>query len=183
MVDLIAKTPCAGLLPQTIGALELTELDLGPMTSIAPYKGQSKTASEALKTAHQVALPKPNRTTSKDGVTAIWFGLDQALLVGAAPDSMLANYASLTNQSDSWAVVQLKGAGAADALARLVSIDLRASHFKRGHTARCDLMHMMASVTKTGADSFQIMVFRSMAQTLVHDLTRAMQAISARDIA
>jgi len=42
---------------------------------------------------------------------------------------------------------------------------------------------MMASVTKTGADSFQIMVFRSMAKTLVHDLTTAMGNVNARVIA
>jgi sarcosine oxidase subunit gamma len=39
---------------------------------------------------------------------------------------------------------------------------------------------MMASITRIGAQSFQIMVFRSMARTLVHDLKTAMEAVAAR---
>jgi len=37
----------------------------------------------------------------------------------------------------------------------------------------------MASLTKTGENAFQIMVFRSMAETLVHDLKTAMEGVAA----
>jgi sarcosine oxidase subunit gamma len=59
-------------------------------------------------------------------------------------------------------------------------VDLRPQVFKRGHTLRTELKHMMASITRIGAQSFQIMVFRSMARTLVHDLKTAMEAVAAR---
>ena len=39
---------------------------------------------------------------------------------------------------------------------------------------------MMASITRLGADDFQIMVFRSMAATLVGELKTAMEAVAAR---
>jgi sarcosine oxidase gamma subunit len=39
---------------------------------------------------------------------------------------------------------------------------------------------MNGSVTRTGADTFLVMVFRSMAGTLLHDLQRAMESIAAR---
>lgn len=183
MVDLKALSPCAGLLPVTKGTVTLSELDLGAMTSIAPFKGQQKAVSDAMKEAHGVAYPAANRMNSKSGVQALWFGQGQALLTGAQADASLQGLAALTDQSDAWTVVELKGEHAADVLARLVSIDLRPSEFKRGHSVRCELMHMMASLTKTGADSFQIMVFRSMAKTLVHDLTTAMSNVNARVIA
>ncbi len=180
MIDLNPVSPCAGLLPIKIGALRLTEAEAGTITSLSPYKGREDTLSDALKAAHGMAFPAPNRTTGKDGSRAIWFGLRQALLLGPVPDAALAKHAALTDQSDGWSVVRLSGPGAADVLARLVPLDLRDGHFRNGHTARTDLMHMAASLTRISADSWQIMVFRSFAQTLAHDLKTAMQGVAAR---
>ncbi len=180
MAELIAKTPCAGLLPLTIGTCSLTEVDLGTLTSVAPFAKGGKPASDALKAAHGMALPGPNRATGKDGARAIWFGQDMVLLAGPAPDKGLAKHAALTDQTDAWASVHLTGAGAEDVLARLVPVDMRASVFKRGHTARTQLMHMNASITRTGADTFLILAFRSMAGTLVHDLKTAMESVAAQ---
>ncbi|MBY6139230.1 sarcosine oxidase subunit gamma [Leisingera daeponensis] len=180
MAELIAKSPCDGLLPATIGGMSLTEEHPGAMWAIAPFNGQLKVLGKALEAAHGMAFPAPNRATGKAGSRAVWFGRDMALLMGPAPDAGLAKHAALTDQSDAWAVVRLEGQGAEDVLARLVPVDLRPQVFKRGHTARTELKHMMASVTRTGPQSFQIMVFRSMAKTLVHDLKTAMEAVAAR---
>ncbi|MBQ4826265.1 MULTISPECIES: sarcosine oxidase subunit gamma [unclassified Leisingera] len=180
MAELIAKSPCEGLVPATIGGMSLTEEHPGAMWTVAPFKGQQEALSKALETAHGMAFPAANRATGKAGSRAVWFGRDMALLMGLAPDAKLAGHAALTDQSDAWAVVRLEGAGAEDVLARLVPVDLRNQVFKRGHTARTELKHMMASVTRTGPQAFQIMVFRSMAKTLVHDLKTAMEAVAAR---
>ncbi|WP_299782572.1 sarcosine oxidase subunit gamma [uncultured Roseobacter sp.] len=180
MVDLLAKSPCAGLLPITIGAVSVTEIDLGHLTSIAPYRGMTVTASDAFTAAHDMSYPAANRATGKEGARALWFGRDMVLLAGPPPDPTLAGTAALTDQSDAWASVTVTGEGAEEVLARLVPIDLRAAHFKRGHTARTLIMHMNGSVTRTGADSFLILVFRAMAGTLVHDLKQAMEAVAAR---
>ena len=180
MIELIAKTPCDGLLPLNIGSTTLSEDDPGVMTSIAAFKGQGKNLSTALKKAHGMALPAPNRTTGKAGGRAVWFGHGMILLQGAKADKSLAKHAALTDQSDGWAVVRLTGTGARDVLARLTPVDLRDSVFKRGHTARTELAHMMASITRMGAQSWQIMVFRGFAATLVHDLRRAMLSVAAR---
>ncbi|WP_293573106.1 sarcosine oxidase subunit gamma [Phaeobacter sp.] len=180
MVELREKSPCDGLLPLSIGALTVTELALGQVTSIAPYPGQLDQVRADMSETHGLRWPAANRSQSKQGVRLLWFGRDQALLIGQAADPKLAGHAALVDQSDGWACVALEGPGAEDVLARLCSIDLRPSVFKRGHSARCDLRHMMASVTRLGTQRFQIMVFRSMAQTLVHDLKTAMEAVAAR---
>lgn len=180
MADLIAKTPCAGLLPLTVGSVSVSEVDTGTMTIVSPYHGQDKRVSEALKAAHGVALPAPNRSTSKGDARAVWFGMGQVLLMGPTVAPELTEHAALSDQSDAWAVVRLDGDGAEDVLARLVPVDLRKPGFKRGHTARTEVQHMMASVTRVGDRAFQIMVFRSMAATLVHDLKMAMEAVAAR---
>lgn len=180
MVDLKPKTPLDGVVPITIGAMTLREVSVGCLTSLAPYKGQTKAVSDALKAAHGMAFPAPNRATGKDGARAIWFGRDQAVLLGPEPDVGLARLCAVTDQSDAWAVVELSGAAARDVLARLTPIDMRDSQFKRGHTARTDIMHMAGSITRIGADSFLILVFRSMAQTLLHDLEKAMAGVASR---
>ncbi len=178
--ELVAETPCAGLLPLRIGALTAAEADLGTLSLLMPYQKQSRALSAALKEAHGMALPGPNRSTGKAGARAIWFGRDQVLLAGPAPDAGLAAHAAVSDQSDAWACISLQGAGAEDVLARLVPVDLRSGTFKRGHTVRTLIGHMNGSVTRTAQDTFVLLVFRSMAATLVHELKEAMETQAAR---
>ncbi|MCV3272609.1 sarcosine oxidase subunit gamma [Roseobacter sinensis] len=180
MGELVGTSPCAGVLPLTIGDVQAVEVELGHLTSIAPFAGQATAASVALEAAHGMPLPKANCTTGKEGARAIWFGRDMALLAGPTCDPAVAKHAALTDQSDAWAAVTLSGPSAEDVLARLVPVDLRSVSFKRGHTARTLLKHMNGSVTRLGPESFLILVFRSMARTLAHDLKEAMEAVAAR---
>ena len=169
MVDLIAKSPCAGLLPLTHGTVTATEVDPGPVTLIQPLRG-----------ADLSGLPGPNETIAQKGARLIWFGRGHVLLIGGAPDPALAQTAALVDQSDAYAWVRVDGAGAADVLARLIPLDLRAAAFPPGATARTDISHMAGSVTRLEDGGFLLAVFRSMAATLVHDLKTAMQALAAR---
>ncbi|WP_321170030.1 sarcosine oxidase subunit gamma [Sedimentitalea xiamensis] len=102
------------------------------------------------------------------------------MLAGSEPAPGLSGHAVLVDQSDAWAVVRLQGPQATDVLARLVPVDLRPRHFKRGHTVRTDLMRMNVSITRVADAAFLIMAFRSMAATLVHDLKTAMEGVAAR---
>ena len=180
MAELLAKSPCDGLLPVTHGSVTLSEMDMTHLTSVAPYKGRDADVSDTLRQVHGMAFPAPNRATGKEGARAVWFGREQALLIGPSPDAALSANAAVSDQSDAWALVRLEGADCEDVLARLVPVDLRQSVFKRGHTVRTQLQHMTVSITRTGDNAFLIMTFRSMAKTLVHDLETAMQGVAAR---
>ncbi|WP_170475982.1 sarcosine oxidase subunit gamma [Ruegeria arenilitoris] len=180
MVNLIAKSPCHGILPITIGSVTLSEEDVGVIHSVSPYKGQKKALSVAMKSAYGMAYPAANRSAGKAGARIVWFGHAQAMLMGPEPNRELSELAAVVDQTDAWAVVRLEGPAVEDVLARLVPVDLRSTSFKRGHTARTLLFHMSASVTRVGEKAFQIMVFRSMAHTLVHDLKRAMEGVASR---
>ncbi|WP_424986488.1 sarcosine oxidase subunit gamma [Microbulbifer sp. S227A] len=150
------------------------------MSGIAPFKGRQDRVAQVLKAAHGLDFPEPNRSSGGAGGRVIWFARGQVMLLGADPDPALAAHAALTDQSDAWAVVTLEGETAEDVLARLVPVDLRRAAFEIGHTLRAQVLHMNASITRIGADCFQIMVFRSMAETLVHDLRSAMEGVAAR---
>lgn len=178
MVKLAAKSPLDDLAPGTIGTCTVTEVDLGTLTSVAPFQGQG--IADAFNAAHGMAWPSHGRATGKEGSRAIWFGRNVVLLAGPDADPILGRHAALTDQTDAWATVTLSGVHAEDVLARLVPLDISAATFKRGHTARTQIQHMAGSVTRIGNDTFLLMVFRSMAGTLVHDLERAMASVAAR---
>lgn len=176
MVKLIANTPCAEMLPQVIGTVELSEVDTGRVTLVAPLKGKQKEVSDQLKSALGVGFPAPNRVLGTVP-RVMWCGMGQALVMGApCPDLP----AACVDHSDAWAFVQIAGADAEAVLARLTPIDLRASTFKRGHTARTLIGHMAGGVTRLGTRSFEVMVMRSMAATLMHDLMQAAENIASR---
>lgn len=178
MVELIAKSPCEGLLPKEIGSVTLSEDVFDAITSVAPFRGQAKAVSDALKSQIGAALPGANRTTGKAQSRAVWSGRGQALILGPALKPIKG--AAMTDQTDAWACVTVEGTDARAVLARLVPIDLRDASFKRGHAARTQVMHMNIVLMRTGAERFGIMAFRSMAGTLVHDLETAMEAVAAR---
>ncbi|MFV2053123.1 sarcosine oxidase subunit gamma [Aliiroseovarius sp. YM-037] len=176
MTELTAKTPCDGLLPITIGDCTLSEVEPDRITSVAFYDGQEKAVGKAL----GLPIPPPNRTTGKGNARAIWFGQGVAMVLGAPVPGDVAKYAAITDQSDAWAVMRLEGAAAEDILARLVPVDLRLAKFAVGSTARTELQHMMASITRVDEHAFEVMVMRSFARTAVHDLEGPMRTLSAR---
>jgi len=183
VTDLTETTPCAGLGPVTAGALRLTEAEPGRVTVMAAYKGQSAALGRALKRAHGLGWPAPGAVIVGDGGRVQWFGPEMALLLGPEPDAELAKHAALTDQSDAWAVLTLEGPGAAATMARLTPLDLRESAFGPGRTARTEVAHMAGAVTRAGAETFEIMAFRSMAASLVHEVVLAMRRVAARGAA
>jgi sarcosine oxidase subunit gamma len=176
----LAQSPCEGLLPITRGGVTLSELALGPVTSVAPFRGQGAAVSALLKKTLGLSFPEAGQTATSGQARIVWSGRGRTLLIGVEAPEGLADLAALTNQSDAQAVVQIEGAGVEAVLARLVPVDLRIEAFPTGATARTLLGHLTVSVTRTGKIRFEIMAFRSMAQTLVHDLDRAMTHIAGR---
>ncbi len=180
MIELTARSPFNGTLPLSVGALNLSQVDAGQMTALSPRKGQGKALASAFKQAHGIAWPGPGRISGREGCRALWFGHSHVLLMGPVPDATLCQHAAMVDQSDAWGVVRIEGAGVRDALARLTPLDLRETQFKRGHTARSEIADMPASVTRIGAQSYQVMVFRAMAGTLVEEIEVAMRGVAAR---
>lgn len=181
MVELASLSPCSELpLPLSHGHAHLHEVDLGPLASLAPFKDQQKAVSDTLQKKYGVGYPAPNEVQMRGAVKILWFGRDMALIAGVQPDPQLHRLAAITDQSDAWVAVELSGKNSVDVLARLVPVDMRATVARQGSTVRTLLGHMNASITPMGSDTFLILVFRSMAETLVHELQEAMEAVAAR---
>ena len=171
MVNLIAKSPCDGALPMEKGSLTLSAGPTVPITSVAPFIGQEAAVSAALRSEIGAAFPNPGCVTGESDAQVVWSGLGQALVLGpvVAPDG-----AAITDQSDAWTWLVLEGAQARDALAFVTPLDLRDSIFKPGQAARSLLGHMSCLFWRTGAERYEMLVFRSMAHTAIHELSTAM---------
>lgn len=178
MPSLIEKSACDGLLPLSTGGLTLSALPPARIASVAPLAGRSRALRAALKRIG-LGWPEPGRSRATADSTILWTGQAQAFLIGADPEP-LGGLAALTDQSDGWARMRLAGPGAEAVLARLVPLDLRPTVFPEGQVARTGLNHMMTILIRSGAQSFDIMVLRSMAASAVHDLGQAMEAVTAR---
>jgi len=175
--ELIAKTALDGR-AVTHGALRLAEVDAGPITSIALFPGQQDAATLAL-AAMGLGFPAPNSVVAgANGARLVWTGRDQAFLIGASvPD---ISGAAVTDQSGGWTCLSLTGPKVADVLMRLVPLDLRVPAFPVGRAVRAGLNHMNMVLIRSAEDSFEIMVFRSMARTAWHEIEAAMSAVLAR---
>jgi heterotetrameric sarcosine oxidase gamma subunit len=181
VVELYTQSALKEVLPIEKRGTSLIEVIPAYITSIMPHKGREKALAEALKKAHDLVLPAIGRSNGKADLSIIWTGRGQYMLIGDKTAARgLARSASLIDQSDSWATVLLSGPSAAAVLARLCPLDLGKTTFKPGHTARTEVAHMMAVVTRAES-GFGIMVLRSFAHTMVHHLTQAMESVAAQE--
>jgi sarcosine oxidase subunit gamma len=178
MTRLVERSAAHGLLPIVRGGATLSERVPEAITSVAPFRGREAAVSKALKAACGVALPAPGRAEAKGAAVCLWSGRGQALLLGPAPGALEG--AALTDQGDAWAVLRIEGPAAEAVLARLVPLDLRAAAFPEGAAARTMLFHMMLAIRRAGPQAFELMVFRSMAATAVHELDTAMRSVAAQ---
>ena len=176
MPELIAKSALEGR-SLSLGGVNLAEVEVGPIFSIAVFPGGGKTVARGLKSLG-LAFPAPNSFVEKAGARIVWTGRYQAFLMGVAPPAL--DGAAVTDQSDGWAVLALSGASAVDVLARLVPMDLRLSACPVGSALRTQVNHMNAVILRTGDHSFEAMVFRSMAQSAWHELETATHMVEAR---
>ena len=177
MPELIAKPSLDGQGPLTLVGTTLAPVNLGPITSNAPFPGQIKAADKALKPL-DLTFPAPGTTAAKGAARMVWTGPDQAFLIGAEPPA-LAGIAAITDQSGGWSALRLSGPRSADVLARLCPVDFRPSSFKSGQSARAQLGHMNA-VFWAEDDAILILTFRSMAQTAWDECAHALTALAAR---
>ena len=180
MARLLETNPFNATLPMEIGATRIEMADLGPVTAILPYNGREDALSEALARHHGIGWPKPRRSVIKGEARIVWSGMEQAMLIGVAADGRLGEHAALIDQSDAWAAVRISGEASRDVLARLCPLDLNPQVFRRGHAARSLIGHMSSLIHREGDTRYLVMTFRSMADTLAHELQEAMTSVAAR---
>ena len=166
MAKLIATGPFDGRLPLEGRGVVVEAADFEPMTLVIAARGTAPKVSG-------LTFPEPGEVRSSGTKRLIWMGPGQALLCGA--EAPKAEPLVTMDHSDAWAVARVSGDAGPDVLSRLVPLDLRVTVFPVGSTARTLIGHMTGSVIRIDEITLDLIVMRSMAGTLVHDLERALR--------
>ncbi|MGH1413679.1 MAG: sarcosine oxidase subunit gamma [Pelagimonas sp.] len=150
------------------------------MSLLAPFPKQLDQLNEAMERDLGFGFPKPGEMQCAGDIRCQWFGHNQAMLTGDHAQKDWQTMGLVTDQSDAWVVLLVQGLLVQEVLARLFPIDLATDQFPVGHTARSQCGHLNVCVSRTADCSFEIMAFRSMAQSLKHELTTAATLVAAR---
>jgi sarcosine oxidase subunit gamma len=151
-------------------------LEPRPAIGRPPFQGDGFSIQEigdrsvlSLATASPPAeWPEPGNSTDWQGGRLIRLGPDQGFwLGGQAIDPPDGFY--ITDQSDSWAIVALKGDNALRVMERLCPLDL--ARWPIGAAARSMLEHLAVIVVKSGDTEFELLSPRSTALDFWHALT------------
>ncbi len=137
-----------------------------------------KRAAKAVKSAFGSDLPSASQTATAEGVTLLWLGPDEWMIVGdpvtetALTEKLAAALGDTPHQiaavSDYYTTVSVSGARARDALSKLTTLDLHERSFKSGEV-RGSVFAKAAAVlhmTGDGPPSFDLHIRASMADYL-----------------
>ena len=180
MVDfaLTARTPLGGY-AETFGGVTLAEAGGLSLVSAAVPLGGDDAFAAALAEGLGASRPATGESSSADRYGARILGMqpDQIFILFEAPDpdraaetvsDALGPAAYVTDQSDSWAMLRIAGAGARAALERICMLDLDDAAFPEGRVARTVMEHLAVIVLRDGPNSFLLMSPRSSARSFLH---------------
>jgi heterotetrameric sarcosine oxidase gamma subunit len=184
--SLIARGGFAGLPgpPSAAAAIRVTERNELGIATFLVRRGQRAALGERWRKYFNAELPNGPTFVASNGVSVTatspdsWLAIQQTTVNTWARslEVALSGCASVTDQSDGYAVLRLEGPQVRATLAKLVPIDLHERTFPVGATAGTLAAHIGAFLWRNadGADGqpvFEIAVTRSMAASFWHALT------------
>lgn len=186
MVNLtLEAAPILGGYNKRMGSTRLRERDDLAMVSVAIPLGDDASFASALSAGHGLAMPEPTRATISGQMTGLKIAPDQLMLIfpHSTPDAVDAVRSRLpigylTDQTDSWVVLEMTGPQCHAALERLSMVDLSDDAFPVGAFARTTMEHMGALVLRTKA-GFLLMSASSSAASFAHALETSLKNVSA----
>ena len=126
------------------------------LASIAAHRQRSDALTDAVSARYSVTLPDAGLRVDGEDITFIWAGQEQwfassARSHGVDLDSALreavGDYASITDQSDAWCQMALRGDGAYAVLERLCALDLHPDEFPVASAARTVMEHLSVQIS------------------------------------
>lgn len=177
-LSLVAQAPLGGY-RRKFDRATLVEIDDKALVSIAIPLGAEETLTQSIWSAYKALLPDQGLSSIDRPGSTLFLRLqrDQIFLLmtycrdpAKVVASTLGNVAYYTDQSDSWAVLELSGLGCLAALERICMLDLSPSVFPVGAVARTTMEHLSVVVYRERMDSFLLMSPRSSAKSFLHTI-------------
>ena len=158
------------------------------MASLGAFQGASAALDDVIKRTYGVSLPTSPHGVEGKGVSFLWFGPSQWLAIADRVQGrdlevelakIVEGLASVVDQTDARAVVEVSGPWAREVLATGVPIDLDVSVFRRDHVAITHASHIGVLIYHRDVDTYQISMFRSFADSFAEWIFEAGAAHSA----
>lgn len=145
------------------------------IAQVAALGDPAETAERLSKHFGLTITPAPNRAVAAGGLTVLWHGPGQWLIVRAPAATQLADElvalfgedAAVVDLGHARSGLRFEGDGVRDVLARGTSIDLRPAHFSPGACALTALGKIGALLHAVAPDTIDLYVGRSYAQALI----------------
>lgn len=171
----------------TRGDTRIWECPPMSIVSISTPLGGKQYLDDQLNLAFGIRLPATGKVSRK-GDTLALLGLqsDQCFLIGNEqwPDPvahvalLLDNCAYLTDQSDSWAALSIKGPLSRSALERVCPIDIAVGVFDISCVARTAMEHLSVIIEQPEPDTFRLYSPRSSAQNFAEIICTSLDHVA-----
>ena len=179
-----ATTPLDGR-SITIGKTALWVQADRPLYSLSIPLGGDAAFEASLASSFGLSRPAPGQFTESDTFRLCGLAQDQFFLIAQRaeqPDAsalaaLLGTAAYVTDQSDSWVSLHLKGALALPALERICPINLAPSAFPAGALARTSMEHLGAIILADDEGGFTLISAISSAESFWHAVEQSLRNV------
>ncbi|ASJ75660.1 sarcosine oxidase subunit gamma [Granulosicoccus antarcticus] len=167
--------------------LDILSIALPRSMQAEPPVDTRSALNNRMQEAFGIALPDPGKLNSTDETTTLmglqsdqWFMTTnkQAIDPVKSFKSVLADTAYLTDQSDSWAILEISGPNAQAALERICLLDLASDVFDDKKVARTAMEHLSVIIHRPELTRFRLYSPRSSAQSFLHAVQLSLQNVS-----
>lgn len=183
---LAARPPFAGLPTASTpgrGVLATERNELG-IATVLLRKGQAAALGQRIRERFGMELPREPRRTAAGNIAIAGIAREAWLAIREGGGNAFAGFlkdalgdlASVTDQSDGYAVLRLTGPRLRDTLAKLLPIDVHPRAFRIGDVASTVAFHIGATLWRLddgpdGAPIIEVAIFRSLAGSFWHALS------------
>lgn len=185
--QLKAESPLAGY-SRNFGGTGLFEICDRAMVSMATPKDGERVLQNQLRQIYELDMPGVGQWLSSDIDHAQFLRLQDDLcfvLFDYSGDRAVEKFAEkvslayLSDQSDSWVMLHLRGEKSREALARICPIDLHPGVFKPGDVARTVMEHIGTIIVCDAENEYTLMALRSYAESFLHTIEVSIKNVTA----
>ena len=154
----------------------VTEMPDTALLSIGFSPADSSKANKILSERFSVVVPPVGNSVSSTNYTLLALQRDQYWLLCSDTsinttevcEQLTANSLCITDQSDGWALLELKGEHCCAVLERLCALDIDEAVFNVGQLARTSIEHINTVLLRSEINRFLVLTPRSSAHSFVH---------------
>ena len=177
--SLQATSPLKGF-NQRFGETSLSEVVDLSIFSIA-LALQPDAALLSIKETLGTAWPAPGLSTVNTDESYRLLGLQSDQVFAISPDIIalpeLDEAAYITDQSDSWVCLRLRGPMSRTALERICPIDLHSSVFAEGQVSRTTMEHLAVIILHEAKNQFLLLSPTSSAHSMLHAIETSLRNV------